>query len=390
MSGNSNIEWTQKTWNPVTGCTKVSPGCAHCYAETIDHRFDHDKVGKLPWAFPASRGGRGVTLHPERLGDPLRWRKPSLVFVNSMSDLFHEDVPDDFIARCFVAMMLAKNQTFQVLTKRPDRMANLLPRLKALMRDEMYRAIGLHYDEGEPEPWYFFRQGRHHGAPREYWIERWYSDHTDNDLKNPHLDWRNWPLRNVWMGVSVENQLWADRRIPYLLETPAAVRFLSCEPLLGPVDLSPWLTTGYCANCGDGQPYGRCCDEPIRIDDDPLDWVITGGESGPKARPMHPDWARSLRDQCQAAGVPFFFKQWGAWRPLEWEDMNYDKHEFGYSKYQVRRLEPADMHDYYGPDGQVKGQIGTMPCVIKVGKKSAGRLLDGRTWDEMPEVSHAR
>lgn len=327
MSAKSTIEWTDATWNPTSGCTKVGPGCLNCYAESIARRFParYYPDGKyVPWTVKAQResGQPAVMLHPDRLDWPLKQKKPMKIFVDSMSDLFHEDVPDDFIAHVFVTMMLARHHTFQVLTKRPDRMADLAPRLKALMRGVMYEAIKS-YDNGGPEPWYFRRQGRHHGAPREFWIERWYNDYTEDDPNNPHLDWRNWPLRNVWIGVSVENQRYADERIPLLLETPAAVRFISAEPLLGPVDIGKWLHCDLCnyplhpAEVVDTEPCEACGG----IDQQPrLDWVIVGGESGPKARPMNPDWARSIRDQCRAAGVPFFFKQWGEWIPLDQKD----------------------------------------------------------------------
>jgi protein gp37 len=254
VADKSSIEWTDATWNPVTGCTKVSLGCDHCYAERIVERF------KGKGAF------ENVTLNEERLEAPLRWRKPRRVFVNSMSDLFHESVPDRYIADVFAVMALAKQHTFQVLTKRHGRMRSLLRRKAfrtGVQRAALKRA-------GGEAPWL---------------VEPW------------------WPLRNVWLGVSVEDQKWADIRVPALLDTPAAVRFLSCEPLLGPVDiLHPYLVPGPDCACERG---GSVCDPTI-------DWVIAGGESGPGARPMHPDWARSLRDQCLAAGVPYFFKQTGS------------------------------------------------------------------------------
>jgi protein gp37 len=237
---NSAIEWTQATWNPVTGCTQISPGCARCYAKTFAERFRG--VPGHPY-----EQGFDLRLWPERLELPLTWRKPRLIFVNSMSDLFHEDVPARFVRSVFAVMERASWHTFQVLTKRPERAAALSGRLP-------------------------------------------------------------WP-ENVWMGVSVENQRWTTR-IDALRETGAATKFLSCEPLLG----------------------------PLRLDLREIDWVIVGGESGPRARPMRADWARDVRAQCQAAGVPFFFKQWGT-------------------------------HDERG---------------ARVGKGRAGRLLDGRTWDAMP------
>jgi protein gp37 len=215
MAQLSSIEWTEATWNPVTGCSKVSPGCAHCYAETFAERFRG--VAGHPY-----ERGFDLQLRPERLEQPLKWTQPRMIFVNSMSDLFHEDVPRQFIEAVFDVMAEAEWHTFQVLTKRSERLAQLASRL-------------------------------------------------------------SWP-DNVWMGVSVENQRWACR-IDDLREVPAKVRFLSCEPLLG----------------------------PLRLDLQGIDWVIVGGESGAHARPMKADWVRDIRRQCEEVGVAFFFKQWGAY-----------------------------------------------------------------------------
>jgi protein gp37 len=297
VSDKTGIEWTDATWNPVTGCTKVSAGCDHCYAETIAHRFDGTK------AYP---NGFDVTLRPERLDQPLRWRRPRRIFVNSMADLFHDDVADYQIARIFSVMARAPRHTFQILTKRHARMRSLVG---GDLYDLMVRDLA---DE-------------------------------DDDVMQKF----RWPLPNVWLGVSVENQKWADVRIPKLLDTPAAVRFLSCEPLLGPIDLS------YSSFIGGDWLKG-------------IGWVIVGGESGPGARPMHPDWARSLRDQCVAADVPFLFKQWGESRPLQAGDHIPDRRVISVAR-------EAD---------------GTWPSFqMRVGKKAAGRELDGRTWDEYPAVS---
>lgn len=212
-STKTGIEWTDRTWNPITGCTKISPGCAHCYAEAITQRF--------PNGFP---NGFDLTLHPNRLSEPLKWRKPSRIFVNSMSDLFHKDVPLDFIQEVFKVIGQAPRHIFQILTKRHDRLLELAPKLT--------------------------------------WHE------------------------NIWMGVSVENQNYVQR-VDNLRQVPAKVRFLSCEPLLGPLDLD--LTN--------------------------IHWVIVGGESGNKHRPMKSEWVESIRNQCQANGVAFFFKQWGGRTP---------------------------------------------------------------------------
>lgn len=278
----TKIEWTDETWNPVTGCTKVSTGCDHCYAEIMHERFN----GKGSFAT--------VTLHPARLDKPLRWRTPKRVFVNSMSDLFHDDVPDEYIARVWAVMAATPQHTYQVLTKRHGRMRSLLSSLE--------------FDLAVAAAWSAL-------------------DTTAGSLTEDHTP--PYPLPNVWLGVSAENQRWANTRINALLNTPAAVRFVSCEPLLGPIEYDEF---------------------PV------VDWVIVGGESGHGARPMHPDWARSLRDQCADAGVAFHFKQWGEYRHLD-KSNDYVWTEGG------DRLEP-----------------------VRVGKKAAGRELDGRTWDEYPEV----
>jgi protein gp37 len=234
MADGSTIEWTEATWNPVTGCDKVSPGCAHCYAETFAERWRG--IPGHPY-----EQGFDLRLWPDRIGKPLEWKRPRLIFVNSMGDLFHEDVPFDFVSRVFETMVLAKQHTFQILTKREERLAEIA-----------------------------------------------------GDLP--------WPP-NVWMGVSIENRRFVHRA-EYLRTTPAAVKFISAEPLLGPL-------------------------EGLKLDG--IDWLIAGGESGPKHRPVRPEWVRDARDRTVDAGVAFFFKQWGGHRP-----------------------------------------------------RANGRELDGRVWDEMP------
>lgn len=281
MADKSGIEWTEATWNPVTGCSKVSTGCKHCYAERDWARLKH-----LPTY--AGRAFNDVACHPERLDQPLRWRRPRRIFVNSMSDLFHPAVPDEFIDQVFAVMALAPRHTFQVLTKRPERMLVYMARLgrSAKLLDSAARALG-----------YTFKfQG-------EYMV--------------------SFPLSNVLIGVSVEDQTTADERIPLLLKTPAAVRWVSAEPLLGPVDLYavPVRDTSTCCGAaGDDDdvcydnPLSRCFDRSHGVDGASIDWLVVGGESGPKARCMDSDWARSLRDQCAASGVPFFMKQMGGVR----------------------------------------------------------------------------
>lgn len=311
MGDNSKIEWTDATWNPVTGCTKVSPGCDHCYAERVTERF------KGPGSFAT------VALHPDRLGLPLSWRKPRKVFVNSMSDLFHDDVPDEYITKVFAVMAACPEHTFQVLTKRHGRMRSLLSR----------------------------------GT----WGTAGFADDVEEAMAEfTHASLDRWPLPNVWLGVSVENQHWANIRIPALLDTPASIRFLSCEPLLGPVELT--------AKCN---AWGRTWLD--RIGAPGIDWVIVGGESGPGARLMQRDWVRSLRDECNAAGVAFHFKQWGEWAPT--------------GTLSVGHLDdPKERHGESDPDG-IYPDLDWKRLYRRVGKKAAGRELDGRTWDEYPAVA---
>lgn len=273
------------SWNPTRGCSRISPGCMNCYAERIAARFSgpgqpYEGLAEMTPSGPRWTGR--VRLVEERLEDPLRWRKPRRIFVNSMSDLFHERLEDHDRDAIFAVMLLAQQHTFQVLTKRAGEM-------RAYVQDgarERIEDMLLSPGNAARRPWPRLR-----GA-------------------------MPWPLPNVWLGVSVEDQKRADERIPLLLQTPAAVRFISAEPLLGHISLDPLR---YCGG---------------------LDWVIVGGESGPEARWMHRWWVRSLRDQCFSAGVSFYFKQWG----------EYNEHQ------------------------------------ERVGKKAAGRDLDGRTWDEFPEV----
>ena len=357
MSDRSAIEWTDATWNPVTGCTKVSPGCDNCYAETFAERWRG--IPGHPY-----EQGFDLRLWRDRLDQPLSWRNPRRVFVNSMSDLFHDDVPDSFIADVFAVMAVAERHTFQVLTKRHGRLRSLLNN-PAWVEDISLEIAQLTVGDGHPEPsWSVSRVG----------------------------DW--WPLPNVWIGVSVEDQKRADLRIPALLDTPAAVRFLSCEPLLGPVDLDGWLfafcrrTDGHCPRLERGARCEDCL--PDRQD---LHWVIVGGESGHGARPMHPDWVRRLRDRCWQADVPFFFKQFGAWGelPRDWPERLASGPEW-------RRHGTVVAHDgCHFPAGAgddpeyqrwCREHDHTRPnrlhAMYRVGKKAAGRELDGRTWDEMP------
>lgn len=355
MSDSSGINWTDATWNPVLGCARVSPGCDSCYAISqarIRAANPHPKIaaafegltdrvdGRLDWT------GR-VNLLPERLAQPLSWRKPRKIFVNSLADLFHDDVPDAFIAEVFSVMARAQQHTFQVLTKRHGRMRSLLSRPS-------------------------FRDNLAHWAP--------------------------WPLPNVWLGVSAEDQHWAAIRVHALLATPASVRWVSAEPLLGPVDLRNLQVrpnTFIDALCGDvktsgGEIYAACPGS--------VSWVVAGGESGAKARPAHPDWLRSLRDQCRATRVPFWMKQWGEWGPAPWRvDRETGESDDAYKARAeaacATHALPAWAHDYdmqpltpghkpWSPE-RTSLPAGQAP-IRRWGRKATGRELDGETWAQFP------
>lgn len=347
MGDRSSIEWTDATWNPVSGCSKVSQGCKHCYAERL---------------FPRPYPGRKFTdlrVHPERLDQPLRWRRPRRIFVNSMSDLFHEDVPTLFIDAVFGVMAMTPQHTYQILTKRPERMLKYFEIGSGRMFYWALMACNVIQQMNACDPEDAARIAHERGQ-------------------------RDFPLPNVWLGVSVENQETADERIPLLLKTPAAKRFLSCEPLLGPIDFR-WAPYAYGPVAEISyreylEKHGQINEyEALRK----ISWVIAGGESGPRARPMHPDWVRSLRDQCVAAGVPFFFKQWGEWAPHRVQpggDLSGD----------VRAGKVRIVHPTAQTDVEVfraTGGRNTIPgsrYMARVGKKTAGRELDGRTWEEFP------
>lgn len=305
MSDKTAISWTDATWSPLVGCTKVSAGCDNCYAIRTAHRMTANPNPLVSQAYAGTEAGGEwtgrVNLLTDRLDQPLRWRKPRRIFVNAQSDLFHKDVPDDFIARVFAVMALAPQHTFQVLTKRHGRMRALL--------------------SSEDFPRLVFAHAYHNGA---------------EDIGDADWGHEDWPLSNVWVGVGVEDQATADLRIPALLDTPAAVRWISAEPLLGPVDLRDYVDRWH-EDDGDICDWGRCDRAAVAVrrdftHEDPryvcmlpvcerhrgLDWVVVGGESGPGARPMHPEWVRSLRNQCASTGVAFHFKQAGSVLAREW------------------------------------------------------------------------
>ena len=285
----TSIEWTDETWNPVTGCSHVSDGCRNCYAEDIAKRFSGTGSFPVfkPWTAP--NAAHNVVLHPERLDAPLHWRKPRRVFVNSMSDLFHELVPEEFIDRVFAVMALTPQHTYQVLTKRPERM--------------------LAYFNGLYADSYDYVAERIHDAMETF--DLW-PDISDQGFGTTG----EWPLPNVWLGVSAEDQRTADTRIPVLLDTPAAIRFVSAEPLLGPIDLrriAPGIRGqfSFVDALQNDVPVGHHTFELHPS----LGWVIVGAESGPRARPCELDWIEGIVSQCRAAGTPVFVKQDSGPRP---------------------------------------------------------------------------
>ena len=331
----TRIEWTEYSWNPVTGCTPISEGCQNCYAKRMANRL-RGRCG-----YPTDEPFK-VTLHEDRLEEPLRWKKPRKVFVCSMSDLFHEDVPNEFIDYVFAVMGRSQQHTFILLTKRPERMREYL------------------------------QAGRYQQILNIAYRLKYRPEGLGKGIDNPK-DMRWWP--NVWLGVTAENQQRADERIPVLLQIPAAVRFVSIEPMLGPIDLTkliiPITGPGSSQPCapetwrqinaltGDDYQYDWKC-HGVGHQGPQLNWVICGSESGPNHRKTKIEWIRDLREQCISANVPFFFKQHGEWLH---ETQGIDFHEG---------------HKYYvWPDESMS---------FRVGKKAAGRSLDGRTWDEMPEI----
>lgn len=323
MGDKSKIEWTDATWNPIIGCSRVSEGCRNCYAETIAGRFGNGKPTVYSGLTQIVNGRpvwTGKIVETRQLLQPLSWRQPKRIFVNSMSDLFHENVSDELRDRIFGVMALCPHHTFQVLTKRPVKLWDYFYLINSSYREAMIgkAALDIH----------LARTGV------------------------PVLEWSGLPMLNVLLGFSAENQPAFDERWN-VMGRMAATRyptFASLEPLLGPIDMGKDRLPG---------------------------WIIVGGESGPYARPMHPGWARSLRDQCQNAGVPFFFKQWGEWAPYDpFRDGDYThKHFMCFDG----RVLP---HDKPNPDGL---DFRDWTGIAKAGKKVAGAVLDGREWREFPE-----
>lgn len=346
--GEHGIAWTEETWNPIRGCTRVSEGCRNCYAERVAARFSDvgqpyhglarlvpvghdDRTGAVLKTVPRWTGD--VMYVKDHILDPVRWRKPRLIFVNSMSDLFHPGVPDEWIDRIVAVMALAEQHTFQVLTKRPERMLQYLVNLSNGGDKTIERLGDAIFMEAGGEACQMLR-GR-----------------------------LVLPLPNVWWGTSAEDQETFDKRTCLLKQTPAAVRWLSLEPLLGPIDMGK-VTIGTVKGKQDPLLYSAFWEGTIPFDEydvkmHKIDWVVVGGESGPGARPMNAEWARDIRDECIVAGVPYFFKQWGEWLPFGQESR--------------------------GADGGPIVNVNETVPFIHIGKRMAGRLLDGKEWSEYPK-----
>ena len=338
MAARSQIEWTDATWNPIIGCSIVSPGCTNCYAMKMAARTEAMGISRYDGM---TKKVNGNAVWTGKIGKapnntwhaPIERKKPTTYFVNSMGDLFHEDANDDWILDVLTVMAICRQHTFQVLTKRAQRMREFMN------RPDLLEQIYLN--------WYSFS-----GGAREVTA---------------------WPLPNVWLGVSAERQPEADERIPLLLQTPAAIRFISAEPLLGPIDL-----IGTLARFQDTP--GRRCAVPLGAQ--LVNWVIAGGESGPSARPISIQWARELRDQCARAGVPFFFKQFGEWRPAGVHQPG-DPGRFAFGDYEYDRATMVQVDGY----PRQFTMFGSRSVMERVGKKAAGRLLDGVEHNAMPEVA---
>lgn len=377
MSDGTKIEWTDATWNPITGCSVVSPGCTNCYAmrlagTRLQHHPSRAGLTRETKAGPVWNGT--VRFNQEWLTQPLRWKRPRTVFVCAHGDIFHEDVPDAWIDQIFAVMALSPHHTFQVLTKRAARMRAYLS---------------------------------HH---------RWHLWAAAGRAIDPIL-WQNLPtimggdctpVPNVWLGVSAEDQERADERVPELLATPAAIRFVSAEPLLGPISfvstLGGTLWMGGQRGCDGTHQHGGRAGETIhgilhkrdpRIlhhhHDDRcrrgLDWIIVGGEAGRGARPMHPDWARQIRDQCASAGTAFFFKQHGDWSAFY--DRDHDDPDWRCCP-RVDGQMGRGAERYHNLAGGMGFHGERVLAMRNVGKKKAGRLLDGVEHNAMPHpaVSH--
>lgn len=371
MGDKSKIEWTESSFNPVRGCSRISPGCQNCYAERYAARFcgagETDQSGEViltagPFHTFATRTPSGprwtgkVALIPEKLTIPYHWKRGRRVFVCSLSDLFHEDLPFGSIALVWAAMAAAPQHDYQVLTKRASRLPEFFEWLKTVAASHAATLTnGQPFTELDVLNFLWLQAGGPCALPKQAW-----------------------PLPHVSVGVSVEDQPRADERIPHLLRTPAAARWISYEPALGPVDFENINLNGDSLNALTGEV---CSSETTCICDDfpSLDWIVVGGESGPGARPMHPDWPRRVRDQCQKFGnqTPFFFKQNGEYLPAS---IAHQPSRLVWLNTDGRTINSGDPEE-----DEIRSNDG-WKCMGWVGKKAAGRVLDGRTWDEYPET----
>lgn len=411
MADRTKIEWAANadgsagaSWNPIRArnradgrvgwfCIHASAGCKHCYAEPINRR-----VGAGVDYAAQNRDQVDIFLDEKTLLQPLRWKRPRTIFVCSMTDLFGEFVADAMIDRVFAIMALCTQHTFIVLTKRSTRMRT---HLAAGAKERVIFALDIIRAQT--------RARIDAAKPRR--MVATVDDIIAHDAHATQLNLQEgfapWPLRNVWLGVSAEDQRNADARIPDLLDTPATIRLLSAEPLLAPIDLtSAWIRPQRgCAGTHSHNGVRGMTIHGVRHEIDPhrphhhhdefcgprLDWIIAGGESGPNARPMHPDWARRLRDQCEDASLPFFFKQWGAW-------IEHDHHIDGPNVRTIETDTPEAEEElarcrnpgWITASGQFIADVRQLPKDVparlmdRVGKRAAGRILDGRTHDERP------
>lgn len=334
MSDKTSIEWTDATWNVVNGCSVISPGCTNCYAMRLAGTRLRKHPSRAGLAKPSKAGPvwtGEVRFNEPVLDQPLRWRRPRRIFVCAHGDLFHDAVPDAWIDRVVAVMARAPHHTFQILTKRAERMRS--------------------YFEALPER-----------------IREWACESS--------LDFVRWPLPNVWLGVSAEDQQRADERIPHLLATSAAVRWISAEPLLGPLDVR-WAISHPLDIAAGFLQRGHFSPGLERLRR--LDWIVAGGESGQSARPMHPDWARSLRDQCKAAGVAFHFKQWGNFSPTD----KAGGHRIVFMS-AGRASGTTAWPDGSIGHGRAEDRGGAGIELFHLSKHDAGRLLDGVQHDGYP------
>ena len=341
MGDNTGISWTDATWNPVIGCRRVSPGCENCYAERqavrLGNMGQQDYEGLTNGDLKKPRWSGIARFLPGRLDQPIRWKRPGKIFVNSMSDLFHSDVSFEEIAAIFGVAAMAPQHIFQLLTKRHVR-----------MEEFFLWAAGDGRREGDT----IVDDCIMRALEQLHWVD---------DAPAGEYEQADWPLPNVWLGVSVEDQARANFRIPYLLMCPARVHWLSCEPLLGAVDIQEAYESGNYELYNGNQ----------------IEWVVVGGESGPGARPMHPEWAEHLRDQCLGFEIPSHFKQWGNWSTIyRCEDDPDFRNPPEVNNHTKRRW--LNYEGGYGFHGHA------VVAVENVGKKKAGRVLDGLTWDEWP------